>query len=124
MSKAKIAALVGCIMYSVIAFIGIIGIGLVLLVSPDELQHALNLQGAQLEEVLTALFIASILIIILLVFNWISFARLNKGKGWRIYLFAVGIFYLVASMLNGAGLIITLPVAICFILAFIWSRRL
>lgn len=123
MTKAKIAALIGCILYSIIALIGIMGVGVILLLSPAELQQALNLQGLVINEFITALLIACLLILVLLVLNWVAFARFNKGKGWRIYLFAVGIFYLVASMLNGAGLIITLPVALCFILAFVWSRQ-
>lgn len=124
MPKSKIAALVGSILYTIISVLGLIAIILLRFILPaDELQRSLNMEQLTSQELNMGLSIAYTIIFILMVFNWVGFAKLSKNKKWSVYFLVLGLFYLVASMVNGAGLIITLPISISFILAFVFRRQ-
>lgn len=123
MSRAKIAALIGCIWYSLLVLIGTIAVIVVWAFSAHELGQMLSLQEISVAELRLALTVAYGAILILMILNWVAFARLSKKKGWAIYLLVVGLFYLFASLVNGAGLVLTLPIALCFILSFILKRK-
>lgn len=89
----------------------------------SEIMTELQDSGFDKQLLSTAAMIAALILIALLALNWVAFARLTKEKGWGIYFLVVGIFYCVASVFNGVGLILTLPVALCFILAYVYRRR-
>ncbi|MCL2112963.1 hypothetical protein [Lactococcus protaetiae] len=124
MAKSRIFALIGNIIYTLLAFGStLVGWTLLVLQHSKALDEELKKAGLDMQLLITAMIIAFSLILILMIFNWIAFARLDKGKGWRIYFLVLGIFYGLASTINSAGIIITLPIAICFILAFVFKRR-
>ncbi|AYG00710.1 hypothetical protein [Lactococcus allomyrinae] len=124
MAKSRIFALIGNIIYTLLAFGStLVGWTLLVLQHSKALDEELKKAGLDMQLLITAMIIAFSLILILMIFNWIAFARLDKGKGWRIYFLVLGIFYGLASTINSAGIIITLPIAVCFILAFVFKRR-
>lgn len=124
MAKSRIFALIGNIIYTLLAFGStLVGWTVLVLQHSKALDEELKKAGLDMQLLITAMIIAFSLILILMIFNWIAFARLDKGKGWRIYFLVLGIFYGLASTINSAGIIITLPIAICFILAFVFKRR-
>ncbi|MFC4652153.1 hypothetical protein ACFO26_04460 [Lactococcus nasutitermitis] len=124
MSRAKIAALVGCILYTLVIVLGfVMVVGILLSQHSSEFKSLLSRYQLTTNEVITAFCIAYVIIFVILLLSWIAFARLNKERGWRIYLLVLGIVYGLASMVNGAGLLVTLPVAVCFILSFVFSLQ-
>lgn len=124
MRKSKIFALVGSIIFSILALVGLISFwAIIYMPENSEIMTELQDSGFDKQLLSTAAMIAALILIALLALNWVAFARLTKEKGWGIYFLVVGIFYGLASVFNGAGLILTLPVAICFILAFVYRRR-
>ncbi len=124
MTKSKIFALIGSIIFTILVLLGLLSFWMIIsMQTGSEIMTELQEAGFDKNLLFTAAMIAGLILIALLVLNWIAFARLNKEKGWRIYFLVVGIFYGLASVFNGAGLILTLPVAICFILAFVYRRR-
>ncbi|MDR0317596.1 MAG: hypothetical protein LBH89_03990 [Lactococcus lactis] len=124
MRKSKIFALVGSIIFSILALVGLISFWAIIYM-PENSEIITELQNSGFDKQLlsTAAMIAGLILIALLALNWVAFARLTKEKGWGIYFLVVGIFYCVASVFNGVGLILTLPVALCFILAYVYRRR-
>ena len=124
MRKSKIFALVGSIIFSILALVGLTSFWAIIY-TPENSEIMTELQNSGFDKQLlsTAAMIAGLILIALLALNWVAFARLTKEKGWGIYFLVVGIFYCVASVFNGVGLILTLPVALCFILAYVYRRR-
>ena len=124
MTKSKIFALIGSIIFTILVLLGLLSFWMIIsMQTGSEIMTELQDAGFDKNLLSTAAMIAGLILIALLVLNWITFARLNKEKGWGIDFLVVGIFYGLASVFNGAGLILTLPVAICFILAFVYRRR-
>lgn len=124
MKKSRIAALVGALLFSLVAFLGLfLIITAWLLTSTKELQTTLSLDGVSPQVMIIALVIAYGLFFILTSLNWVAFAKMEKQPKWARYFLGIGIFYLFASMANGAGLVVTLPVSICFILAYVFKRK-
>ena len=124
MRKSKIFALVGSIIFSILALVGLISFwAIIYMPENSEIMTELQDSGFDKQLLSTAAMIAALILIALLALNWVAFARLTKEKGWGIYFLVVGIFYGVASVFNGVGLILTLPVALCFILAYVYRRR-
>ncbi|WP_270342281.1 hypothetical protein [Lactococcus lactis] len=124
MRKSKIFALVGSIIFSILALVGLISFwAIIYMPENSEIMTELQDSGFDKQLLSTAAMIAALILIALLALNWVAFARLTKEKGWGIYFLVVGIFYCVASVFNGVGLILTLPVALCFILAYVYRRR-
>lgn len=124
MTKSKIFALIGSIIFTILVLLGLLSFWMIIsMQTGSEIMTELQDAGFDKNLLSTAAMIAGLILIALLVLNWIAFAMLNKEKGWGIYFLVVGIFYGLASVFNGAGLILTLPVAICFILAFVYRRR-
>lgn len=124
MTKSKIFALIGSIIFTILVLLGLLSFWMIIsMQTGSEIMTELQDAGFDKNLLSTAEMIAGLILIALLVLNWIAFARLNKEKGWGIYFLVVGIFYGLASVFNGAGLILTLPVAICFIPAFVYRRR-
>ena len=124
MIKSKIFALVGSIIFTIIVLLGLASFwAIVSLQNNSEMLTELQEAGFNQELLSKALLIATLILLILLVLNWVAFARLTKEKGWRIYFLVVGIFYGLSSVFNGVGLILTLPVALCFVLAYVYRRR-
>ena len=122
--KIKIFALVGSIIFSILALVGLISFwAIIYMPENSEIMTELQDSGFDKQLLSTAAMIAALILIALLALNWVAFARLTKEKGWGIYFLVVGIFYCVASVFNGVGLILTLPVALCFILAYVYRRR-
>ncbi len=120
MKKSKIAALIGSILFTFIALgtITILIVGWMLAKAGQ-----LDIGNITTNELLIAMLIAGALFILLLTLNWIGFAKLKQSKKWSKYFLGIGVFYLLASMFNGIGLIVTLPVSICFILAYVFRRQ-
>lgn len=124
MKKSKIFALIGNIIFTLLALFGIGAVWILLVVQQSNLfKQQMNMSQFDAQTLITALIIAFSLIFILMIFNWIAFARLNKGRGWRNYFLVLGIFYGVTSLFNGVGLVVTLPVAVCFILTFVLRKH-
>ena len=124
MKKSKIAALVGSIIFTALAVLGILMIMMAFMTtSTQDMLSMMNIEGLTNQELIVSVSIAYGLFFLLTLLNWIGFARLNKSKKWSRYFLAIGIFYVFASMINGAGLIVTLPVAICFILVFVFKKK-
>lgn len=124
MRKSKIFALVGSIIFSILALVGLISFwAIIYMPENSEIMTELQDSGFDKQLLSTAAMIAALILIALLALNWVAFARLTKEKGWGIYFLVVCIFYCVASVFNGVGLILTLPVALCFILAYVYRRR-
>lgn len=134
MKKSQIAALVGSILYTLIAVLGLMGLGILLLLSnSSQLQHELGLENLAPGQLLQGLGIAYVIIVVLAVLNWIGYAKLLKlpqsqaqtGRRslWPRYFLILGIFYVLTSMFNGIGLIFSLPIGICFVLAYVFHRR-
>lgn len=124
MRKSKIFALVGSIIFSILALVGLISFwAIIYMPENSEIMTELQDSGFDKQLLSIAAMIAALILIALLALNWVAFARLTKEKGWGIYFLVVGIFYCVASVFNGVGLILTLPVALCFILAYVYRRR-
>ncbi|WP_282800222.1 hypothetical protein [Lactococcus lactis] len=124
MRKSKIFALVGSIIFSILALVGLISFwAIIYMPENSEIMTELQDSGFDKQLLSTAAMIAALILIALLALNWVAFARLTKEKGCGIYFLVVGIFYCVASVFNGVGLILTLPVALCFILAYVYRRR-
>ena len=124
MRKSKIFALVGSIIFSILALVGLISFwAIIYMPENSEIMTELQDSGFDKQLLSTAAMIAALILIALLALNWVAFARLTKEKGWGIYFLVVGIFYCVASVFNGVCLILTLPVALCFILAYVYRRR-
>ena len=125
MRKSKIFALVGSIIFSILALVGLISFwAIIYMPENSEIMTELQDSGFDKQLLSTAAMIAALILIALLALNWVAFARLTKEKGWGIYFLVVGIFYCVASVFNGVGLILTLPVALCFILAYVYRRMI
>ena len=124
MTKSKIFALIGSIIFTILVLLGLLSFWMIIsMQTGSEIMTELQDSGFDKQLLSTAAMIAALILIALLALNWVAFARLTKEKGWGIYFLVVGIFYGLASVFNGAGLILTLPVAICFILAFVYRRR-
>ncbi|WP_251916674.1 hypothetical protein [Lactococcus lactis] len=112
------------IIFSILALVGLISFwAIIYMPENSEIMTELQDSGFDKQLLSTAAMIAALILIALLALNWVAFARLTKEKGWGIYFLVVGIFYCVASVFNGVGLILTLPVALCFILAYVYRRR-
>ncbi|MDM7643832.1 hypothetical protein QUF11_05950 [Lactococcus lactis] len=110
--------------FSILALVGLISFwAIIYMPENSEIMTELQDSGFDKQLLSTAAMIAALILIALLALNWVAFARLTKEKGWGIYFLVVGIFYCVASVFNGVGLILTLPVALCFILAYVYRRR-
>ena len=124
MRKSRLFALIGNILFSLLFLIAFGAFGIILLMknSPELLQE-LQAEGLEMNLLVIAIIIAAGFFLVFLTLNWFAFARLDKEKGWRFYLLGIGIFYGLASMINGAGLILTLPLAICFVLAYVFKRQ-
>ncbi|WP_430515022.1 hypothetical protein [Lactococcus lactis] len=125
MRKSKIFALVGSIIFSILALVGLISFwAIIYMPENSEIMTELQDSGFDKQLLSTAAMIAALILIALLALNWVAFARLTKEKGWGIYFLVVGIFYCVASVFNGVGLILTLPVpSVSFLLMSIEDEK-
>lgn len=101
--------------FSILALVGLISFwAIIYMPENSEIMTELQDSGFDKQLLSTAAMIAALILIALLALNWVAFARLTKEKGWGIYFLVVGIFYCVASVFNGVGLILTLPVCPLF----------
>lgn len=118
MSTGRVWLLVGAIIQTFTMLLGMIFTA-ILVFSPEFIAE-MGLEGMGNEVIIVALMVAFSIIIGIISLTWLAFAffERDKSKGWRVYILLAGIFYLVMSMLNGPGIIGTLPVAICFIMAY------
>ncbi|RZI48889.1 hypothetical protein [Lactococcus kimchii] len=124
MTKSRIFALIGNLLFTLLVLLALGSFWIILLMKNSaEFVKEVTAMGVTSEMMGIALGIAAAILLVLLVLSWLAFARWDKGKFGRIYLLVLGIFYGLASMFNGAGLVMTLPLAVCFVLAYVFGRQ-
>ena len=123
-SRAKVCAFVACILFTILTVLGLFTIGSMWAsMSPAKFAQTLNLPDITAQQMNLSFAIASAVIFIICLLNWLSFIFFERKTAWRRYVLVIGIFYLLGSMFNGSGLILTLPIGLAFLLAFIFSKQ-
>lgn len=83
MTKSKIFALIGSIIFTILVLLGLLSFWMIIsMQTGSEIMTELQDAGFDKNLLSTAAMIAGLILIALLVLNWIAFARLNKEKGW------------------------------------------
>lgn len=124
MKKSKIFALIANLIFTAFVLIALAGFWFIFLMrnSSAVIQDVQD-AGLEMNMLVSALIIAAGVLILLVILNWIAFIRFHHSRGWRLYLLIVGISYGLASLFNGAGLLITLPIAICLVLSYVFKQQ-